>query len=76
VTFTAKIKKLDEIITKMPRKVIYGAWNESGLVDLDPNLLNKNIEFVHDNSEDEYVKLDLCEESARLVESFKSSEPF
>ena len=63
-------------MTKMPQKVIYGAQNESGLVDLDLNLLNKNIEFVHDDSEDKYVKLDLCEESARLVESFKSPEPF
>ena len=30
--------------------------------------------IVHDNSEDEYVELELCEESARLVESFKISE--
>ena len=57
VTLSAKIRKLNEIMTKLPPKVIYGAWKESGLVDIEPNLLNKKTEFVHDDSEDEYLKL-------------------
>ena len=74
MSLTAKIQNLNKIMKKMPPKVIYGAWNGNGQVHIQPNLLNKNVEFVHDDSEDDCVELKLCEESARLVESFKTSE--
>ena len=72
-----KNKKLNKILKDMPPKIIYGAWKESGLVDIDPNLLVEEVvpDEISDDELSEDVILELCPESELLFQEFENSEP-
>ena len=66
-TLSEKIAKLNRIMTNMPKNVILNAWRLSDLLDV-PESENIDLEII-DDSEDEYVELELCAESQKLFDS-------